>query len=270
MSAPTQPEPLLHLGLPRPVRGCLFDLDGTLYQGDQPVPGATRALDSLRRAGLPLRFVTNTTRFPRAALADRLAQMGFEARPEEILTGPSAAADLLRERGLRRIQLLVAPATFADFEGFEPVAEDPEAVVVGDLGEGWTFPILNQAFRNVLAGAELIALQRNRYWRTEGGLALDGGPFVVALEFATGKAATLAGKPSRSFYEAALRSLGVPAEEVAMFGDDLEGDVLGAKALGMMGVAVKTGKYRPEDEERLQRAADAVIDSVAELARPIP
>lgn len=262
----SNPAPLRHLQLPRTVRGCLFDLDGTLYQGDEPVAGAPEAIAALRGAGLPLRFVTNTTRFPRAALARRLEGMGFAAAPDEILTGPTAAAALLRERGIRKIQLLVAGATHADFVGFDLVDEHPKAVVVGDLGEGWTFPILNQAFRNVLAGAELIALQRNRYWKTEGGLALDGGPFVVALEFATGRSATLAGKPSRGFYEAALRSLGLPAGEVAMFGDDREGDVLGAKALGMMGIAVRTGKYRPEDEDRLRREADAVIDSVAALA----
>lgn len=254
------------LALPRPVRGCLFDLDGTLYQGDTAVPGAVQALAQLRRRGIPVRYVTNTTRFPRSALAARLAGMGFDVQPSEILSGPSAAAALLGERGLRRVQLLVAPATLEDFAGFELVNEGPEAVVVGDLGEDWTFPILNQAFRNVLEGAELFALQRNRYWLTEGGLALDGGPFVVALEFATRKTATLVGKPSPRFYGAALRELGLPAENVVMFGDDLEGDVLGAKALGMMGVAVRTGKYRPEDEGRLQRAADAVIDSVGVLA----
>lgn len=258
---------LPRLKLPRPVRGCLFDLDGTLYQGDTPVPGAAQALAQLRRRGIPVRYVTNTTRFPRSALAARLNRMGFEIQPGEILSGPSAAAALLRERGLRRAQLLVAPATLEDFEGFELVNEYPEAVVVGDLGEGWTFPILNQAFRNVLEGAELFALQRNRYWLTEGGLALDGGPFVVALEFATRKTATLVGKPSPRFYRAALQALGLPAENVVMFGDDLEGDILGAKTLGMMGVAVRTGKYRPEDEGRLQREADAVIDSVGVLGR---
>lgn len=260
------PPPFADLGLPRPVRGCLFDLDGTLYQGEEPIPGAARAIARLRERGLPLRFVTNTTRFPRSALAARLGRMGFEIAPEEILSGPSAAAALLRERGVRRAQLLVAPPTLEDFAGIEAADEKPEAVVVGDLGEGWTFPILNRAFRNVLDGAELYALQRNRYWLTEGGLALDGGPFVVALEFATRKSAHLVGKPSPRFYEAALRALGLPAGEVAMFGDDLEGDVLGAKALGMLGVAVRTGKYRPEDEGRLEREADGVIDSVAALA----
>jgi len=266
MTDPSEPHSLPGLALPRPLRGCLFDLDGTLYQGDEPVPGAVEALAQLRRRGIPIRYVTNTTRFPRSTLAARLGRMGFEAHPSEILSGPSAAAALLRERALRRVQLLVAPATLEDFEGFEVTSENPDAVVVGDLGEGWTFPILNQAFRNVLEGAELFALQRNRYWLTEGGLALDGGPFVVALEFATRKTATLAGKPSPRFYGAALRELGLPADNVVMFGDDLEGDVLGAKALGMMGVAVRTGKYRPEDEGRLRREADAVIGSVGMLA----
>jgi HAD superfamily hydrolase (TIGR01458 family) len=255
--------------LPQPIRGLLFDLDGTLYQakaqGEAPIPGAIETLRELRRRGLPCLFVTNTTRFPRRELAARLARMGIAAHAEEILTAPAAAAALLRARGVCRLQLLVAAATREEFTGFELVDEGAEAVVVGDLGAAWTFPLLNQAFRNVLGGAELYALQRNRYWLTEGGLALDGGPFVVALEYATGKSATLTGKPSRELYSAALAMLGLPAAEVAMVGDDREGDVLGAKALGMMGIAVRTGKYRPEDEESLRAAADVVIDSVAEL-----
>lgn len=249
----------------QPIRGLLFDLDGTLYQGNAPIPGAVETLRELRYRGLLCRFVTNTTRYPRRELAARLARMGIEVRAEEILTAPAAAAALLRARGVRRLQLLVAAAAREEFAGFELVDDGPEAVVVGDLGAAWTFPLLNQAFRNVLAGADLYALQRNRYWLTEGGLALDGGPFVVALEYATGKPATLAGKPSRELYTTALALLGLPASEVAMVGDDREGDVLGAKALGMMGIAVRTGKYRPEDEESLRAAADLVIDSVADL-----
>ncbi|HEX9943548.1 MAG TPA: TIGR01458 family HAD-type hydrolase [Thermoanaerobaculia bacterium] len=249
----------------RRVQGFLFDLDGTVYEEGQAIPGAAEALEALRRRGIPFRFTTNTTRRPRIALAQWLRDMGIPTRPEEILSAPAAAARWLRDRGVRRAQLLLAEATFEEFVGIEIVDRAPEVVVVGDLGEAWTFSLLNQAFRNLMEGAELLAIQRNRYWHTEGGLSLDAGPFVAALEYGSGKTATLVGKPSPAFFEAAARELDLPPERIAVVGDDLESDVAGAKAAGMIGIAVRTGKYRPQDEERAQEAADVVLDSIADL-----
>jgi phospholysine phosphohistidine inorganic pyrophosphate phosphatase len=250
----------------RRAGGILFDLDGTVYQEGQAIPGASEALEALRRRGFPFRFTTNTTRRPRTALAARLREMGIPAQAEEILSAPAAAARWLRDRGVRRAQLLLAEATFEEFSGLEIVDRDPEVVVVGDLGEGWTFPVLNQAFRNLMDGADLLAIQRNRYWHTDGSLSLDAGPFVAALEYGSGKTATLVGKPSPAFFEAAARELGLPPERIAVVGDDLESDVAGARAAGMLGVAVRTGKYRPQDEERARQAADGVLDSIAEIS----
>lgn len=252
--------------MPRRADGVLLDLDGTVYQEEQAIPGAAEALAALRRERFPFRFTTNTTRRPRSALAAHLRDLGIPARPEEILSAPAAAAGRLRSQGIRRIHLLLVEATqreeFADFTLDD---RTPEVVVVGDLGEEWNFAILNQAFRCLMNGAELLAVQRNRYWRTEGGLSLDAGPFVAALENGSGKEATLVGKPSPAFFAAAARELGVPPDRIAVVGDDLESDVAGARAGGMLGVAVRTGKYRPQDEERARRAADTVLDSIAGL-----
>ena len=254
--------------MPRPpVSGVLFDLDGTVYQEDRAIPGAAEALAVLRRNGVPFRFTTNTTRRPRTVLAERLCGLGVEARPEEILSAPAAAAAWLRARNARKVQLLLAEATWSEFSAFEVVDRSPEFVVVGDLGEDWTFPILDQSFRNLLEGAELVAIQKNRYWHTRGRLSLDAGPFVAALEYASGKTATLVGKPSPAFFAAAARELNLPPDRIAVVGDDLESDVAGARAAGMIGVAVRTGKYRPQDEERARREADVVLDSMAEIPR---
>jgi phospholysine phosphohistidine inorganic pyrophosphate phosphatase len=245
------------------IQGCLIDLDGTVYQEGRAIDGAASAITALRRAGVPFRFATNTTRMPRTALASRLTRLGIPAGPEEILSAPSAAARWLRSRGVERVRLLLARETWGEFEGMTIDERSPQYVVVGDLAEEWTFEVLNGAFRNLMEeGAGLLAIQRNRYWRTVGGLSLDAGPFVAALEYGSGKTATLAGKPSAAFFEAAARELGLPPGRIAVIGDDLEGDVLGARVAGMIGVAVRTGKYRPEDEERIRAAADLVVDSL--------
>jgi len=132
--------------------------------------------------------------------------------------------------------------------------------VVGDLGEGFTYERLNPAFRHLMQGAELLALQKNRYWQTEAGLSMDAGPFVAALEYASGKRASVVGKPERDFFRLALEDLGLEAHEVAMVGDDTEADVIGAREAGLMGIQVRTGKWQGDAAE-----ADFVLDSIADL-----
>lgn len=255
-------------GRPRldpPPRGVLLDLDGTLYQGNRPVAGAPEAVRRLREAGYGVRFVTNTTRRPRSELVERLRGLGIEADRHELFTAPAAAAARLAERGVERIALCLPRETLAEFSTFRQDEREPEAVVVGDLGDEWTFHRLNRAFRWLLAGAELVALQRNRYWRTEAGLVLDAGPFVAALEYAAGVEATVVGKPSREFFAGAARSMGLDLSEVVMVGDDPAADVGGARAAGARGVLVRTGKFREEELAGSEVRPDAVIDSVAEL-----
>jgi HAD superfamily hydrolase (TIGR01458 family) len=246
-------------------RGVLLDLDGTVYEQDRPIPGAADAVERLRRAGIGLAFCTNTTRMPRRVLRDHLASFGIEAAIDRIVTAPAAAASWLESQGIRRIALYVAEATVEEFAGFTRDDSEPEAVVLGDLAAGWTFEVLNRAFRQVLGGARLVALQRNRYWKTAEGLSLDAGPFVAALEYAAGVKATVVGKPSAAFFGLAVRALGVPAEHVVVAGDDVTTDVHGAQSVGLRAVLVRTGKYRKGDEHAVTPPPDAVVGSVAEL-----
>ena len=251
------------------VRALLLDLDGTLYGEAGAVPGAAQALAELRRRGVPFRCVTNTTRRSRRLLAERLAAYGFDIRPEEIITAVMAAVAQLRARGVRRVAPYVADVTREDLAEFDLAAERPEVVLVGDLGEGWDFATLDRAFHQLMGGADLIALQRDRYWQKGDALVLDAGPFVVALEYATGQRATVTGKPSASFYQAALESLradGVEsAEGVVMVGDDLWGDIEGAHGAGLEAWLVRTGKFREGTYVASGIVADRVIGSVAEL-----
>ncbi len=247
------------------MRGVLVDLDGTVYEDERPIPGAADALTAVRRAGFGVRFVTNTTRMPRADLAAKLAALGVEARPEEIHTPAVAAAAWLRGRGLDRVSLCVPDATHVEFASLTLDDERPQAVVIGDLAQRWTFERLNRAFLHVLAGAEIVALQRNRYWSTSAGLALDAGPFVVALEYATSKSATLIGKPSGEFLVTAARSIGLDLAAVAMVGDDAVTDIAGAQAAGARGILVRTGKHGADAIGRATVRPDATIDSIADL-----
>jgi HAD superfamily hydrolase (TIGR01458 family) len=249
----------------RPADACVIDLDGTLYHGDRAVPGAAAAVTALRSSGIPVCFATNTTRRPRTALVDRLRGMGVELRLEELHTAPVAAAAWLDVQGARRVSLLLAEATFEEFAAFELHHHDPDYVVVGDLGDGWTFEVLNRAFRALLRGARLVAIHKNRSWDPGSGIQLDAGPFVAALEYAAGVEAVLVGKPSTAFFDTAARSLGVPRERVVVVGDSVTNDVVGGQRAGCLGVAVRTGSFREDDLGTLDRPPDAVLDSIADL-----
>jgi HAD superfamily hydrolase (TIGR01458 family) len=240
------------------VRGLLVDLDGTLYVGDEPVEGAREAVGRLRASGIAVRYVTNTTRKPRRRVCEHLLALGFEVEETEVFTPARAADGLIGERSCFP---LVDDSLLEDLEGVAFTEEHPDYVLVGDLGEGFTYGRLNTAFRLLMDGAQLLALQKNRYWRREDGLSLDAGPFVAALEYASGRSATVVGKPEREFFELALREMGLAPNEAAMVGDDAEADVAGAQAAGLKGIQVRTGKYRPGVEGR----PDLVLESFAAL-----
>jgi len=110
-----------------------------------------------------------------------------------------------------------------------------------------------------------VAMHRNMYWRTSAGLQLDTGAYVRALEEATGVEPVVLGKPSPDFFATGVTELGLDAGRVAMVGDDLHNDVLGAQHAGLRGVLVRTGKFRPEVLAASEERPDVVIDSFADL-----
>jgi HAD superfamily hydrolase (TIGR01458 family) len=140
-----------------------------------------------------------------------------------------------------------------------------QAVLVGDLGDQWSYEKLNVALRFLHAGATLVACQKNRVWNTGGQLSLDAGPFVAALEYAAATEAVLVGKPSPLFFRSVLEDLQLTPRDAVMVGDDAEIDAGGAIAEGLAGWLVKTGKYRPGDESRTAPWPECVLDSIAEL-----
>lgn len=234
------------------LRGVLLDLSGVLYAGDHILPGAGEALERLRAAGFPVRYITNTTRSTRRETVERLAAMGLAVVASEVFSAPLAARSLLEERALRPL-LIVHPRLEPEFDGLD--TRDPNAVLVGDAGEAFTYARLNAAFRLLLDGAPLLAMARNRYFRDGEALSLDAGPFVAALEYAAGTQAEVIGKPSRAFFLSAARDFACRPEQVVVVGDDVDADVVGARAAGMQGILVRTGKYRSGDEALLPDGA---------------
>lgn len=247
------------------LQGLLLDLEGVLYQDDRPIPGAAEALQRLQADGLALRGLTNTTTRPRRAIAERLAELAIPLAAEAIFTPCMAAVLALRQRGLRRVHLAAAPSLAEDFADFELVERAPEALVLGDLYTDFTWDRLNRLFGFLRDGACLLALHKNRVSRRGGEIALDLGPFVAALEYASGQEALVLGKPARAFFELALADMGLPAGAVVMVGDDIEADIGGAQAVGLRAVQVETGKFTPADRSHPQIRPEARVASLAAL-----
>jgi HAD superfamily hydrolase (TIGR01458 family) len=249
------------------IRGFLIDLDGVLYVGDQAIKGAQESIDLLRERKYSFRFVSNTTRKCRNTISEQLSSMGFDIPLEYIFTPALAAVACLKNAGKHHCFLLTTEDVYRDFEqeGFYNTGSMIDSVIIGDAGDKLTYDSLNTAFRYVMSGADLIALEKDRYWMTPGGLSLSAGPFVQALEFATGKMATIVGKPSKTFFELALSDMGLRADQAAMIGDDILTDIGGARTIGMQGILVRTGKYRKDEVDNAKIKPGFVIESIAQL-----
>jgi HAD superfamily hydrolase (TIGR01458 family) len=248
------------------VRGALLDVDGTLLQGDAAIPGAAEALARLRAAGIAVRFVTNTTRRSRAEVAAALTAAGIPAVVDEVLAPALLARRLIGESGRRNALLLIPESTRRELDGVVQSGEPADWVVVGDLGRGFDWEVLQRAFLALRGGARLLALHKNPFWSAgDAGFLIDAGAFVVALEYAAGVEALVVGKPSRDFFELCLADIGLPSGEVIVIGDDPVSDSVGGAAAGSRTVLVQTGKWSEEGMRRSGAQPDLLIPSIAEL-----
>ena len=251
------------------ARGLLLDIDGVLTVSWEAIPGAPEAMAALRDAGVPFALITNTTTTSRAEIASHLRRAGIDVADDEILTAPMAtAAYVRRHHPGARCYLLGVDGAATDMEGVDlvdPAAGSADVVIVAGADEAFTFDNLNRAFRMVLDGAALVAMQRNLSWREADGMSLDAGAYLMGFEAASGVTAAVAGKPSPDFFQAGLDLLGMEPASVAMIGDDVEYDVLAAQAIGMTGVLVRTGKFRPEHLANASAEPDVVLDSIADV-----
>jgi len=192
--------------------------------------------------------------------------MGFTLEDDELQTTSSAAA---RELKGKRVLALVMAAVVPDLDGLELVGHDAEAVLIGGCDETpepnqvFSYMNLSRAFEEIQGGASFYCLHKNKWWQTSRGPMLDSGSFVAGLEYATGVEATVLGKPSPSYFAAALDALDAEPERTWLVTDDVEADVRGARLFGMRTALVRTGKFRPETLESADSPPDIVVSSLA-------
>ena len=243
------------------IKAILFDISGVLHVDKQPVAGAVEAIQLARDEQKVVRFVTNTSRSTSADMLQSLLQMGFDLSMDEVLTAPGALRLVLQQRQLRPYCLVhekLRPE-FADLD-----QNSPNAVVIADAAEGFSYENMNHAFQLIMNGAPLLGVGLNRYFRQKDQLQLDAGPFIAALEYACDVEAEILGKPAQAFFKTAVESTGFSDEEVLMIGDDAFADVEGALAAGLRACLVQTGKYTPGDEDKIRLPGAWVCQSIVD------
>ncbi|HEX7492074.1 MAG TPA: HAD-IIA family hydrolase [Candidatus Limnocylindrales bacterium] len=272
------------------VRGLVLDLDGVLVLAGALIPGAQAALAELDALGFPYVIGTNMSLASRATLSRELTRGGLPVPAEKIVSAASAAAGLARRRfGPAPIYVMGSVDAMTEFSDLRLLSHDDAAdpdtkalgVIVGDAGDDFTPRNIQSAFRLIRDGAKLVAMHKNRWWITPAGVLLDSGSYVAALEFATERKALVTGKPSRAFFGEAVRALSagsgprLAASEVAMVGDDLWNDILGAQKAGLLGVFARSGKHGDAELTRVAagrggRAPDAIAPSIVEIVAALP
>jgi HAD superfamily hydrolase (TIGR01458 family) len=228
------------------LRAAVLDMEGVLHVDWQPLPGSAEAVRALREGGLELAILTNTTGRTRTAIGERLAAMGMRFPPQRIVTAAHATAlHVAREYPGAAVFLLGETGAAAEFDARTRMVERPaeaDVVVVSGPVDDLAYPLLNEVFRRLMDGIPLVAMQRNPWWPTASGPAMDAGGIVAALEYSAGVRAEVVGKPSATIYRIALDEMGAAPGEAVMVGDDLPSDLQPAAALGMRTCLVRTGK----------------------------
>jgi HAD superfamily hydrolase (TIGR01450 family) len=271
------------------IRALVLDADGVLMYRGVPIPGSPEALVELRKRGIPYRVVTNFSSAHRESLAAAFGKAaGIPVDGAEIITAASATAayTAAHNRGAPLL-VLAAPDARREWAGQELLSPDEAdartepvaAVVIGDAGDDLSYRNLDIAFRQLRAGAAFVAMHRNPWWMTPKGFTLDAGAYVLGLEAALGRRAVVCGKPSPVVFRQAVAQLRAEladrpdgsggsrlrAAEVGMVGDDPTADVAGARAAGLRGLLVLTGKVDELAAARSGVRIDAIAPDLATI-----
>ena len=244
----------------------IIDMDGVLYHGDRPMPMLCEFFRFLRERSIPFILATNNSTRTPDEYADKLARMGVQVSPDEILvSGQATARFLAREypRGTR-VHVFGMPALKQALteEGFVLADEDVQ-LVIASMDRAITFEKLKRATLLIRGGARFIATNLDPTNPSEEGLIPGTGTMIVALETASGVKATAIGKPEPTMYQLAMEQMGASPETTAAIGDRADTDILGGKRAGLTTICVLSGSSDRAEAEAFE--ADMIFDDIAHL-----
>ena len=219
----------------------LIDFDGVIRLGEKPANHVQEFFDFINDRNINSCIISNATKSSARDIKKFFNEYSINCRIP-VMTAADATLEYVSSN-YSKVSVYCLDHVKELFSDFL-VDKNPEAVVMGDLAKNWNYEILNEIFVKVKNGAELVAMQTNRFWNTpEDGYLLDVGPFVKAIEYAANKDAVLIGKPSELYFQSALNLIGEDSNsKFFMIGDDLETDIGASMKLGGKACLIYTGK----------------------------
>jgi HAD superfamily hydrolase (TIGR01458 family) len=238
--------------MPKKIPPVLIDFDGVLKIGDKLAPDAVDFFKFIKETGIPSLILSNSSLKTGQEITTFLKDNSIDNNISA-LTAVDAANNFV-QKNYKAVSVYCIDSVKKIF-GKYINDENPEAVIIGDLGDKWNYAIMNEIFNKVLAGADLIAMHKNKFWKPDDkNISLDAGPFIAALEYASSKEAILIGKPSEIYFRSALNQLGVKkGGEFIMIGDDIENDINAVQEIGGKGILVYTGKTKFPLKQKIKK-----------------
>jgi arabinose operon protein AraL len=253
------------------LHGVIFDLDGTVYRGDQLIPGARETIEWLRERSRPIVFVSNKPLQSRADYAAKLTRLDVPTHPDQVIHSPLVLSRYLsREMPGATLFAIGEPPLLEELAASFRLSEEPDEIdaVIASFDRTFDYRKLNIGFQALRRGARFLATNADATCPVAGGEIPDAGAVIGALEGCSKRKVELVvGKPSPLIVEVALERLGVPANECLMVGDRVETDMLMGQRAGMTTALVLTGVTRRADLAQSPVQPDYVLESIAEVPR---
>lgn len=249
-------------------KGFLIDMDGVIYKGSEPIPGAVEFINGLRDRGLPFLFLTNNSQRTSRDVCYKLNKMGFRVNDTDIFTCAMATARYLaskKENGTAYVIGEGGLLTELYNAGYSIVDDQPDYVIIGE-GRTIMLESVDKAINMVMKGAKLIATNLDANCPMgEGKYRVGCGALVAMLEFASGIKAFSVGKPSPVMMRMARKALQLTTDETVMIGDTMGTDILGAGSMGFTTVLTLSGVTKEDDLAHFGYSPDFIIKSIKDL-----
>ena len=248
----------------RKFNGVMFDIDGVLEFQGKAYPGAVELLEFLRKKGITIRILSNSTLKSRKVCTEKLNRHGFGVTEAEVITAAWATARYLRTLEPKSCWVMLKGKGIEEFREFNMDHEAPEYIVLGDYREEFKFENMNKALKLLLQGTKLIVMIPEKVDHSLGKVELTVGAYGKMLEDAAAIEATWIGKPNKYIFEMTLNTMAVDRKNVLMVGDRVATDIIGARAAGIKSVLVKTGEFKESDLDGPVQP-DYIVDDVGQI-----
>lgn len=245
------------------MKPILIDLDGVLKIGNSPAPNVNEFFNFINQNKIPACILSNSTLRTGDLVKEFFSSHNIGLSIPAI-TAFDATLSFVK-KNYKKVRVYCRDHLIHHFDGMID-EENPEAIVIGDIEDRWDYQIVNDIFKKVFSGADLVAMHKNKFWNSHGELLIDAGAFITGIEFASGNSAILIGKPSPLYFKTALENIDAKIEDgFFMIGDDIENDIKAAQDIGGKGILINTGKTKLPLDKNINIKPDFKVHSLKEL-----